>query len=195
VFRHPERKGAPSTAELQNVKAVLKLRSLARERKHLFLCSSRLSILPDIAAAILTVLSQSKGEELRRDLIVLNIRSIGEDRDRALAKHADKDTLMLAERRDAATVLLAKASAVQQADAVTDEPVRQDASLSKVISMLMTEERASSTAGGSPRPACGSRPGRSPSRDAERTWMDFSVVVNDKLHIVHEPERVLVNSA
>jgi hypothetical protein len=78
------------------------------------------------------VLSKRKGEELGRDFVVLNIRSIGKDRNRALAKHADKDTLMLAERLDAATVLLAKAFPVQTGYAGSYRTIGQSASLSKI---------------------------------------------------------------
>jgi hypothetical protein len=63
---------------------------------------------------------------------VLFVRSFGQDRDGALAKHADKDTLMLAEGLDAAAVFFPQTPAVERSDASPDDDVGQAAGLCKV---------------------------------------------------------------
>jgi len=155
----------------------LKLRAFAGERKHLVLCLVKaLRSRWIVAAAVLAVLPQRELKELRRDIVVLFVRSLRQDRDGALAKPADKDTLVLPERLDAAAVLLAKALLIECPDTGADELIRQATGLCKFddhahrarVAFCQRLRISSTRFRFTPRSDV-------PSRDAERMWMTLAL--------------------
>jgi len=154
---HPQRQRAPAATEFEDVLAIGELRTLAVQSEHRVLrLGQRLVAVRVVARRVLQSRPEAMGEESRRQFIVLPVRRIGVDRQRAFAQRGDAQCEAHRLGFGTAQGLLAQALRALPADPGTQEAVGQPAAFGETeqagCGMVGVEfERVTSVVMASPR--------------------------------------------
>ena len=133
-FRHPEGEASPAAAEFQHILSIAELGSLAAEGQHGLLGFGKSRILArPVAGAVFHAGTEDEFEEVGRHLVVLFIRRLGLDGNRAALEFFDECAQGLALRDGVGLSLLAEFFGKQVANADANGGVWQEISGEKVV--------------------------------------------------------------
>jgi hypothetical protein len=125
---HPQRQRTPAAAELVDILAIGERGALAVQCEHRLLClGQRFVSARVVARGILESRPEAVAEECRRQLVMLPVRCIGMDRQRAFAQRSDAQCEAPRLRFGSARGFLAQALRALPADTGTQDAVRQPA--------------------------------------------------------------------
>jgi hypothetical protein len=128
MLRHPQCQGTPAAAEFEDILPIGKFGPRQVRAEHRFLGLIEALVTPrKQAARVLQAAAETQFEEPRRQLVVLLVRRIGMDRDRAGAEVVEALPETRPSRNRIAAMFFAQPLRAQAADAEADQGVGKPA--------------------------------------------------------------------